>query len=355
MLNYRCSSPAQARELGKGRIRLRECQTCGLIFNGAFDLSLISYDSAYDNRQGFSGTFRNHLESVADRIASDNPGGAKVLEVGCGKGEFLRLLRDRGCAPCVGYDTSCPDAGAPLDKGIRYHCSYVSAEDIAEPFDYLICRHVVEHVPEISAFLKSLADMAVAAGGASIVIETPEFGWIAENGCFWDVFYEHCNYFTFESLQYLCAKVGLEVRTQDRIFGDQYQLIIATPAAAPPALDPVRSGALAEFLVHSKSVRSNLESAITEASAAGSWAIWGAGAKGVTLASRLGNTSPAFVIDSNPDKVGCRLPASAVEVVSPLDPRVASLKLVVIANPIYENEILGQLERSGFHGKTLTV
>ena len=318
MLNYRCADAGQAKELGHGFIQLRECQSCGLIFNGAFDLDLIRYDAAYDNRQGFSGVFRNHLESVADSLLNHLPKNGKVLEVGCGKGEFLRLLRDRGCARLVGYDTSCPDVPSEEDRGIEYHCCYVTADLIRENFDLIVCRHVVEHVPEIGAFLESLAAIARVAGNAAVVIETPEFGWIVENGCFWDYFYEHCNYFTFEALEELCRRAGLEVLSHRRVFGDQYQCIIAKPAAEPLPPSETATGALDRFLQVASAAQNSLESAIA-ASREQSWAIWGAGAKGVTLASRLDVPGLSFVIDSNPDKAGCRLPGSAVPVISPSD------------------------------------
>jgi hypothetical protein len=98
-----------------------------------------------------------------------------------------------------------------------------------------------------------------------------------------------------------------------------------------------------------------LETKITLAATGRSWAIWGAGAKGVTLASRLPVPGLAFVIDSNPAKAGCFLPGSGIPVVSPSDPRIADLALVVIANPMYQAEILGALRLSRFTGTTLVV
>jgi SAM-dependent methyltransferase len=355
MLNYRCLDQEAAKTLGAGTVQLRECQTCGLIFNATFDINLIRYDSAYDNRQGFSGVFRKHLESVADQLMQYLPSGGRVLEVGCGKGEFMRLLRDRGCTRCVGYDTSCPDNKTVDDAGIEYHCCYVTSDLVNEHFDLIVCRHVVEHVPEIGVFLESLAAISKAAGNAAIVIETPEFGWIVGNGCFWDYFYEHCNYFTFEALEELCRLAGLEVISHQRVFGDQYQFIVVKPSSNPiPAL-AVTARALSRFIDLTTEAQKNLETKITLAATGRSWAIWGAGAKGVTLASRLPVPGLAFVIDSNPAKAGCFLPGSGIPVVSPSDPRIADLALVVIANPMYQAEILGALRLSRFTGTTLVV
>ena len=126
---------------------------------------------------------------------------------------------------------------------------YVSAADISERFDLVVCRHVVEHIAEIGAFLTGLRAIAARCGGAVTMIETPDFEWTARNACFWDVFYEHCNYFTRPTLAYLCRRAGLSVARHRRVFGGQYQLLeldVARAASRPPptatarGADPIR-------------------------------------------------------------------------------------------------------------------
>ena len=173
---------------------------------------------------------------VADLTARHSLRGKRILELGCGQGDFLTLLCATSGARGVGYDTAYRGPRTRLGGRVRFEARYVSAADIRERFDLVVCRHVVEHVAEIGAFLAGLRAIAARCGGAVTMIETPDFEWTARNACFWDVFYEHCNYFTRPTLAYLCRRAGLSVARHRRVFGGQYQLLeldVARAASRP--------------------------------------------------------------------------------------------------------------------------
>ena len=85
------------------------------------------------------------------------------------------------------------------------------------------------------------------------------------------------------------------------------------------------------------------------------WAVWGAGAKGVTLAGRLRLLRPRFVVDANPAKQGCIIPATRVPIVAPADPRVLELELILAANPNYATEIESTVRSLGYNGTVLAA
>ena len=70
-------------------------QRSGLIFNAAFDADKLSYDADYQNEQAHSGQFQKHLSDVEGIIAKHFKG-QELIEVGCGKGYFLELLKGLG-------------------------------------------------------------------------------------------------------------------------------------------------------------------------------------------------------------------------------------------------------------------
>jgi hypothetical protein len=88
-----------------GRMVLAYCPSCGYVRNVAFDSSVIVYDTAMDTNlhhspafQAFSAELVKHL---ADRYQL---GGKRVLDIGCGQGDFLReMCQATGCLG-VGYD-----------------------------------------------------------------------------------------------------------------------------------------------------------------------------------------------------------------------------------------------------------
>ena len=76
-----------------GAIELAFCSRCGAIYNQAFDRSVLTYDSRYDNSLHYSPSFQRYAEGLADQlIARFDLHGKDVIEVGCGKGDFLALL-----------------------------------------------------------------------------------------------------------------------------------------------------------------------------------------------------------------------------------------------------------------------
>jgi hypothetical protein len=70
-----------------GDISLVQDLQTGLIFNQAFRPELVVYDSNYQNEQGLSRHFQQHLHQVME-IIDRGMGRNNLVEVGCGKGLF---------------------------------------------------------------------------------------------------------------------------------------------------------------------------------------------------------------------------------------------------------------------------
>ena len=80
-----------------GDVRLAFCRRCGFISNVAFDPRLTEYSGRYEETQAFSPTFNAFHEKLAHALVErHNLHGKELIEIGCGKGEFLRLLCDLG-------------------------------------------------------------------------------------------------------------------------------------------------------------------------------------------------------------------------------------------------------------------
>jgi SAM-dependent methyltransferase len=359
VLNYRFRDAASASRVPRRDLTLVQCRRCGLIFNATFDTAAIPYDENYENRQSFSPAFTAHLEKLAGEIAARRRlRGAQVLEVGCGKGDFLRLFCALTGARGTGYDTSFEPRDAPEPRGVRFHRHHVTAADITTPFDLVVCRHVIEHVPETGAFLRDLHAIAVAAGDPLVVLETPRVEWIVEQLSLWDVFYEHCNYFPTTTLAHLCRLAGFKVLRQRRAFGAQYQVLelaVARTKRTPQAPGIPKEARLSDFARRAEKHLDALALRFTQESRGRGWAVWGAGAKGVALVNLLRGTRPSCVVDSNPAKQGGVLPGTKIPIVAPLDPRLDRLGLILIANPNYAAEIRAVLKQRGFTGRVLTL
>ena len=318
------------------------------MFNRSFDPDVIPYAGDYENRQGCSPTFREHMAGlVADLTARHALHGKRILEVGCGQGDFLTLLCETSGARGVGYDKSYQEHNETRGQGairgaVRLRRRHRQVRRRGLPSRGRGHR-------EIGEFLAGLRSIAERCGGAVTLIETPDFEWTARNACFWDVFYEHCNYFTRPTLAYLCRRAGLSVASHRRVFGGQYQVLELNVRQGPGTLQqPRRPVALTRFAQDAEAAVASLEQRLVENGANDGWAIWGAGAKGVTLAGRLRLAAPRLVVDANPAKQGCIIPATRVPIVAPDDPKVLDLELVLTANPNYATEIEATVREFGY-------
>lgn len=295
--NRMYDSAQEARACPRGDIRLVQDEISGLIFNAAFRPDLMNYDAAYQNEQAHSPSFKSHLEHVA-KIVELNLGTDGLVEVGCGKAYFLELLQSRGCS-VTGFDPTYEGDNPAVQR--RYFGDGVTVSARG-----LVLRHVLEHVQNPVGFLEGLRD---ANGGGLIYIEVPCFDWILHARAWFDIFYEHVNYFRLGDFSRMFGRVV----EGGHLFGGQYLYVVADLATLrPPASSPTdRVGFPADFLAMATFAPSTRKGGLN--------AVWGAASKGVIyslLRERCGNPV-SVLIDINPAKRGKFVPATGLRVMSP--------------------------------------
>jgi methionine biosynthesis protein MetW len=111
---------------------------------------------------------RRHLGSLE---------GQRVLDVGCGVGEFMELLREQGAEPygVDGNEAQVAEAGkhgltarvADLDAGIPFE---------SEEFSLISCLEVIEHIARAEFLLKEI--WRVLRPGGHLLLSTPNFSYI---------------------------------------------------------------------------------------------------------------------------------------------------------------------------------
>jgi SAM-dependent methyltransferase len=84
-------------------------------------------------------------------------GPRRILDVGCGNGRFLGLLRDFGCPEwrLVGIDLDADAAAECRARGFEAHVGRVEDFDVAGPrFDAVIMLQLIEHVEDPAAICR---------------------------------------------------------------------------------------------------------------------------------------------------------------------------------------------------------
>jgi SAM-dependent methyltransferase len=322
-------SAESARDCTKGDVVLVQSLQTGLVFNQAFRPELMQYDHDYQNEQGHSVAFQRHLHDVQG-IVDRHLAGRSLIEVGCGKGLFLEQLA------AAGYDITGLD---PTYEGSnpRVIKEYFTPGTGLHA-DGLVLRHVLEHVSDPCTFLNGLRE---SNGGAGLIyIEVPCLDWIAEHGAWFDIFYEHVNYFRLADFSRLFSNV-LEA---GRVFSGQYLYVVADLASLrPPRCGPGDEFELpVSFMNAIDTSRTRLQQRRDAGHGAGA-AVWGGASKGVIFSlfmERAGATIDT-VIDINPAKQSRFLAATGIRVSSPQEavPRLPVGADIFVMNSNYLSEI----------------
>lgn len=278
-----------------GDVVLAQNMSTGLVANIAFRPELVTYDEHYNNEQGASASFRAHLENVS-QVIQRTLGRKRLVEVGCGKGLFLELLDRKGC-DITGFDPSYDGTSTKIRRCLFRHGLYHAANG-------LILRHVLEHIADPVSFL---VDLANANGDSGLIyIEVPCFNWICQRRAWFDIFYEHVNYFRLNDFYRMFGRLVEAGPT----FGGQYIYVVADLASVRrPSRSPEDVAQIPNEFVSSMSRVPGNAPVI----------IWGGGSKGVIYAlmvKRFGGTVDC-AIDVNVAKQGMYFPVTGVPVVSP--------------------------------------
>jgi SAM-dependent methyltransferase len=335
----------------RGDLDLLVCEDCGFIFNRAFDPQKIMYGEDYENTQACSPSFNEYLDGlVRHMIEEQNVHDCHVVEVGCGNGLFLRKLvaYDGAGNRGHGFDPSYRGAESELDGRLEFSARYYDSDCAEVPADVIVCRHVIEHVPQPLPMLEAIKKALARSPKAHIFFETPCVEWILANLVVWDFFYEHCSYFSAASLATAFQAAGFEVQSVEHVFEGQYLWLEATLPETAPRVEKKPGTVVAQaqnFARLERNLKEDWRRKIRERAAEEKIALWGAGAKGVTFANLIDGSRELIdcVVDLNPLKQGHYVPGTGHPIVSYHALTERGVSTAILMNPNYREENLALL------------
>ncbi|MGH7599899.1 MAG: class I SAM-dependent methyltransferase, partial [bacterium] len=212
----------EARDFPRGDIVLGFCEHCGFISNMAFDSTLQNYSPQYEDQQCFSPTFNAFARDLAHRlIAKYDLHGKTIVEIGCGKGDFLLLLCELGHNRGVGIDPTILEERVADEAAGRvvFVKDYYSERYANYHGDLVCCRHTLEHIHPTAEFVSTVRRALGDRFNTVVFFELPDVTWALQELAFWDIYYEHCSYFSAGSLAHLFRQCGFEVIDLAREYG----------------------------------------------------------------------------------------------------------------------------------------
>lgn len=355
-------------------LTLCQCPSCGLV---QFDTEPVDYYRDVIRAGGGTRTMtRLRHEEYARLLTAmqeHHIHGRRIVEVGCGRGEFLRmwqnlaedpegaaaLARDQARDPMSGQPNAAPlhlvglehkpslveEANAVADKKYRVYEGFATG-DVRYPegpFDAFVQFNFLEHQPDPCDMLRNIGrNLKPQALG---LITVPSFEYILRYNGYYELLRDHIANYTEFTLQKLLQDCGFELLSMDLVNRDTIEAIVRK--ADPDELSELHySGRLIDVSALrdsydrlSASVNAHIDH-LSESRR--TMAIWGASHQGFTLAAttKLGGRVE-YIIDSAPFKQGRFSPASHIPIVAPDYAVAHPVDEILIVAPGYTDEIAG--------------
>ena len=355
-------------------LTLCQCPSCGLV---QFDTEPVDYYRDVIRAGGGTRTMtRLRHEEYARLLTAmqeNHIHGRRIVEVGCGRGEFLRmwqnlaedpegaaaLARDQARDPLSGQPNAAPlhlvglehkpslveEANAVADKKYRVYEGFATG-DVRYPegpFDAFVQFNFLEHQPDPCDMLRNIGrNLKPQALG---LITVPSFEYILRYNGYYELLRDHIANYTEFTLQKLLQDCGFELLNMDLVNRDTIEAIVRK--ADPDELSELHySGRLIDVSALrdsydrlSASVNAHIDH-LSESHR--TMAIWGASHQGFTLAATTKLSGRVeYIIDSAPFKQGRFSPASHIPIVAPDYAVAHPVDEILIVAPGYTDEIAG--------------
>ena len=345
-------------------IELAYCRSCGFIYNRLYDTSIDYFGIGYEDQQGFSKTFMQYLKRIAvELIEKYKLHGKNIVEIGCGKGDFINLFNKLAGGLGVGIDPAYVE-GRQNNSNLTFYKEFYSLEHGKIKSDLLCCRHTLEHIQQPRKFLQLINDSLGEDNKPVIFFEVPEINRILSTSAFWDIYYEHCSYFNASSIAHLFRVTGFQILDIRIDYSDQYLLIEAIPAKEPPtekfrieeSIDEQRRRVnifkrkISEQLNKWRNIMQGMKRQGSKT------VIWGGGSKAVGFLTNFSDFDIVeYVVDINPHMENNYIPGIGSKYVQPNFLKEYRPDNVIIMNGVYADEITGALNMMGLFPKVYTL
>jgi len=282
-----------------------QCSGCGLV---QLNCEPVSYYKEVIRASAFSGEMREFRIKQFDEFVKEfSLEHKKVIEIGCGKGEYLALMKQSG-ANAYGTEYSPESSLHCVGEGLNVESIYIEDEncDLHDaPFDAFFIMNFFEHLPEPNTVLRGVYNN-LSDDGIGLV-EVPNFNMILEKNLFSEFIADHLFYFTKKTLTSTLERNGFEIIDCKEIWHDY---IISATIRKRKKID------ISRFDDHQMKIKREINDYIYSFDQR-PVAVWGAGHQSLAVLSLTEvSNRVCYVVDDALFKQGKYTPATHVPIVS---------------------------------------
>lgn len=312
-----------------------QCSVCGLV---QLSNHPVPYFRDVIRAAGFSEEMKAfRIKQFGDFILKYSLQGNKVLEVGCGKGEFLSLMQQCG-VHAYGVENAEDSVTCCIKDNLKVTRNFLEADGANlpdAPFDAFFILNFLEHLPDLNSTLRGICNNLYDHGVG--LVEVPNFDMILKNKLFSEFIGDHLFYFTKETLVSTLNRNGFEV-LECKIIWHDYILSAEVKKRSP--LD------LSSFSRFQSQLTEELQGFIAQFGKNGV-AVWGAGHQALAILALAGLADKVkYVVDSAPFKQGKFTPATHIPIVSPDMLKSDQVDAVIVMAASYSDEVAKILRQS---------
>jgi SAM-dependent methyltransferase len=325
-------------------LEIYQCSGCGLV---QITNEPVHYHKEVIRAVGISEEMRVFREKQFKQfIDKYSLKGKKVIEIGCGRGDYLSIINQLDVVACgIEYSAEsvkhCSDIGLNVIKGFVDSQKNILPD---APFDAFYMFSFLEHLPDPNAALRGINYNIVEDGIG--IIEVPNLDMILRRNLFSEFIADHIVYFMKDTLNLILDLNGFEVIECNEIWHDY---IISAVVRKKKALD------ISHFKEHQNKIRNELNNYINQFGYK-KVAVWGAGHQALAVISLTGLSEKIkYVIDSADFKQGKYTPATHLKIVSPDILEVDPVDAVIIIAGSYSDEVADILRRKTYGKTDITI
>lgn len=324
-------------------LTIYQCEGCGLIqHNGA----PVSYYKEVIRATAVSTEMTAYRKEQFQQWISDYQlNGKNILEIGCGRGEFIEIMQQYNVV-VYGLEYGAESVAICRGKGLNVENGFVDQgfKHKKTPFDAFYILNFLEHLPDINDSLRAIAENLT--DDAVGLIEVPNFDMMLRENLFSEIISDHIYYFTEKSLRNTLEFNGFEVVELNCTWHDY--IISATVRKR-------KKYQLSGFITEQKRLTQDLHKFI-ERYPSKQVVVWGAGHQSLAVMSLCNlEEKIGYVVDSADFKQGKYTPATHIPILSPKTLNTSLVRAIIVIAGSYSEEVVATIKDEYSSGIDIAV